>query len=265
MKGLPLWQELTSREVATLAARDPVVVLPVAAVEQHGPHLPLSTDLDIGLGILGEAMQGLPEVFPVRILPPVSVGTSPEHLDFPGTLSLPAGVLEDILHALGSSVATAGVRRVVFFNSHGGNRGVLDAAALRLRRDHRMLVVKASWFRFPRPEGVELPPGEWRHGLHGGAVETAMMLHLHPDRVRADRVARAPSLGEELEGRMRHLGPEGDASFAWTAGDLNPAGITGDPRLADAALGARLVAHHGGVLARILQEAREFPLDRLAP
>lgn len=261
---LPLWEILSSGEIPDLVARDPVVVLPLAAVEQHGPHLPLSTDVEIGAGILRAAWDALPHDFPLRVLPALTVGASPEHGAFPGTLSLEPELLAEIIYALGSSLAGQGVRRLVLVNSHGGNRHVMDAAGLRLRRDHGMLVVKAHWFRFPRPTGVDYPEGEWRHGLHGGAVETAMMLHLRPDLVRRESMADAPSLGLELARTLRHLEPEGVASFSWMAEDLHPSGITGDPRLATAAHGERLVTHFGTVLAEVIQDARDFPLDRLS-
>lgn len=264
MTSIPLWETLSSADVPGFVARDPVVVLPLAAVEQHGPHLPLSTDLEIGLGILRAACSRLPPDFPLRVLPPLAVGTSSEHEGLPGTLSLEPALMGELIQALGRSVAVRGVRRLVLLNSHGGNRHVADAAGLRLRRDHGLLVVKAHWFRFPRPEGVELPEAEWRHGLHGGAVETAMMLHLRPDLVQRDRIADAPSLGVELASSLRWLEPEGVASFSWMADDLHPSGITGDPRLATALQGERLVGHFGSVLAGILQDARDFPLERLA-
>jgi len=264
MTNIPLWADLTTVEMEAWIRRDPMILLPLAAVEQHGPHLPLSTDVDIGQGILQAACGVLPEGFPLGVLPTLVVGASGEHGAFPGTLSLEPELLSAVAESLGRGVAAQGVRRLVLFNSHGGNRHVVDGAGLRLRRDHGLLVVKAHWFRFPRPEGVEFPEVEWRHGLHGGAVETAMMLHLHPERVRLESVREAPSLGAELERTLRHLEPEGVASFSWMAGDLHPSGITGDPRLATGAAGRRLVEHHGAVLAGVIQDAREFPLDRLA-
>jgi creatinine amidohydrolase len=124
-------------------------------------------------------------------------------------------------------------------------------------------VVKASWFRFPRPEGVDLPEAEWINGLHGGAVETAMLMHLRPELVRSDQARRWRSLAEDLKGALRHLGPEGAASFSWLADDLNEAGVVGDATLADARLGERLVSHYAAVLAEVIQDARNFPLDRL--
>ena len=257
------WQTLTTREAAALVARDPVVILPLAAIEQHGPHLPLSTDLDIGLGLLREAFRQLPDELPAWVLPPQTTGASHEHLRFAGTLSLDPELVVELIHQHGTALAACGVRRLVLFNSHGGNVQALDAAALRLRDEHAILVVKASYFAFSRPTEAALPESEWRHGLHGGAVETAMMLHLCPDLVRIDAIQRFPSLSQDLDNHLHRLGPESEASFAWLAGDLNPHGVTGDARLADAKTGQRLVAHYGRVLAEVIRDARAFPLDRL--
>ena len=266
MSGDPIryWQSLTTVETTALAARDPVVVLPVAAVEQHGPHLPLSTDLEIGLGLLAEAFRRLPHDLPACSLPPQAVGASGEHRRFAGTLSLSPEVLVESLVETGAAVGGAGVRRLVVSNSHGGNLSAVDIAARRLREEHDLLVVKTSWFDGPRPDGADLPDEEWRYGLHGGAVETAMMRHLRPDLVRLDAVQRFRSLDEDLSGTLQQVAAEGGASFAWLAGDLNRQGVAGDATLGTAELGADLVAHYGQVLAEVIQDARRFPLDRLA-
>ncbi len=254
---------MTSSDAAEVADRDPVVILPLAAIEQHGPHLPLSTDLVIGQGILSAAFRHLPEDFPAWVLPPQVVGSSPEHLDFPGSVSLEPESLIDVIEQLGASIAGSGVKRLVLANSHGGNRAAMDIAGLRLRREEGMLVVKASYFRFDRPEDVRLPVSEWVHGLHGGAVETAMMLHLGPELVRVDAISDARSLGVQLEGRMNRVSPEGEAPFAWLAGDLNALGVVGNATLASAAMGERLVAHYGRAMAEVIQDARSFPLEKL--
>lgn len=265
LDGIRWWHDLTRMEVAEAVRVDPVVVLPVAATEQHGPHLPLSTDADIGLGVLQSAFQRLEADGPtVYALPMLRVGTSEEHLDAPGTLSIPPRALEETVVGIGRSLARAGIRRLVLSNSHGGNRAALDLAALALRRSRRMLVIKAHSFRFPRPEGVDLPESEWKHGLHGGAVETALMLHLRPDAVRKDRISQFISLGEDLEHAMEHVGPEGAASFAWLSDDLNPRGVVGDAILADADMGRRLLDAYGEFLAAVLKDAAIFPLGRLA-
>ena len=259
------WQALTTVEAARLAARDPVAVLPLAAVEQHGPHLPLSTDLDIGIGLLAAAFEQLPADFPAWALPPVTVGTSREHARFAGTISLEPELLAEVIHAHGAALAEAGVRRLVLSNSHGGNRAAAETAALRLRDELELLVVTAHYFLLPRPAGADLPEAEWRHGLHGGALETALMLHLRPDLVRTEAIRAARSLGADLEGALRRAAPGNDAaSIAWLAGDLHPSGVTGDASLADAALGQTLLNSYAAALADVIRDAREFPLERLA-
>ena len=258
------WSALSDADVAAVASRDPVVVLPLAATEQHGPHLPLSTDVDIGMGLLTEAFRRLPEGGEVWALPPATVGASQEHARFPGTLSVTTAELTETIVERGTALAAAGVRRLVLSNSHGGNRYAMDAAGLSLRAERDLLVVKANYPRFERPAGVELPESEWRHGLHGGAIETAMMLHLRPDLVRVEAAANFVSLGGDLERTLRHVGPEGRAPFSWLASDLNPEGVVGNATLATAAMGARFVEHYGRVLADVILDARDFPLDRLS-
>lgn len=254
------WQELTTRELAALVTAESVAVLPLAAIEQHGGHLPLSTDLDIGQGLLAATRERLPAGFPLLVLPPVAVGASDEHSAFPGTLSLPPEIAIAVIEAHGDALARAGVRRLVLFNSHGGNNAVMDLAALKLRRRWGMLVVKAHYTRFvPPAEG--LPAEELRHGLHGGALETAMMLHLAPHKVRGEALAHPPSRGEALAERGGLLGPEGEAAFAWMAEDLHPGGVVGNARLANAALGERLVSHYAERLARLLDETRALDID----
>ena len=263
-RALPRWQDLTHPEAADLAGRDPVAVLPLAAIEQHGPHLPLDTDLRIGEGLLQAAADRLPEDFPLLVLPPLTILASPEHARFAGTLSLTPETALRVLMETGHAVAGAGVRRLVLHNSHGGNRAVADTAALELRQRHRMLVVRHHYFLQDPPAQAGIPAAEQRHGLHGGQIETAMMHHLAPQQVRDAEARHADSLGGELESTLEVLRPEGPAGFAWLAGDLNSAGSTGDARAATADQGRLLVEHYAAFLAATLRDARAFPLDRLA-
>ena len=258
------WQTQTTAAVKNLSERDPVVVLPIAAIEQHGPHLPLSTDLDIGLGLLASAFQYLPEDFPAWVLPPQAVGSSGEHVRFPGTLTLEPELLGELVYQCGVAVARCGVRRLVLSNSHGGNRHALHTAGLRLRDEQGLLVITANYFLFDPPDNVALPEAEWRHGLHGGALETAMMLHLRPDLVRSENCDDAQSLGEELKTAMRRVTPETEAaSFSWLAGDLNNLGVVGNATLADATMGKHLIDHYGRALAEVILDAKHFPIERL--
>lgn len=260
--ALPWWQDLTPQRIARLAADDGVAILPLAAVEQHGEHLPLSTDLDIALGLLEAALPKLRAGLPLCVLPPLAVGLSLEHCAFAGTLSLSPETALASLVELGDSVARAGFRRLMLFNSHGGNKAVVDLAALKLRVAHRMLVVRANYFRFAPPPDA-LPAAELRHGLHGGALETAMMLHLAPHKVRTEAIADFASIGRDMAAQAGVLGPEGEAGFGWMAQDLNAGGATGDARLGDTVLGARLVDHFAGTLARVIEDARDFELASL--
>ena len=258
------WASMTTVETEALAESDPVVILPLASIEQHGPHLPLSTDLEIGIGLLERAFRALPADFPAWVLPPQAVGCSPEHEHFCGTLSIDPGPMSDIIDALGTAVARSGAKRLLISNSHGGNVPVVETTALALRRKHGLLVAKSHYFFFPRPEGIDLPESEWRHGWHGGAIETAMLLHLRPDLVRASRLQDAVSLGQTLERSLRHLSPETPGtSFAWVAEDLNPDGVTGHATLANAAMGQRLVDAYGQMLAEVIRDTKEFPTEQL--
>lgn len=256
---------MTGPELAALAGRDPVALLPVAAVEQHGPHLPLATDVVIGNGIVDMACRRLRDMTVrggVIVMPGLTVGASLEHTHFAGTLSVTAEQAIAQIQALGAGAARAGIRRLVIFNSHGGNKAVLDLAALKLRADFAMLAVKASYFRFAPPPDA-LAAEELAHGLHGGALETSMMLHLAPGDVRRQALADHESLGARRARAGATLGPEGDAGFAWMAEDLHPSGVTGNAAAADAATGARLVEAFGRRLAEIVVETAEFDLSAL--
>lgn len=256
-----LWQDLTPQGIAALAASDAVAVLPLAAIEQHGEHLPLSTDLDIAIGLVDAALSRSSPDLPVVVLPALTVGLSLEHRDFGGTLSLSPETALAALVELGEGVARAGLRRLVLVNSHGGNKALVDLAALKLRAQRQMLVVRANYFRFTPPPGV-LPAEELRHGLHGGAIETAMMMHLAPHKVRHAALADVRGLGHDRAACGLRLGPEGEAGFAWMAEDLHPSGVAGNALLASPELGARLVDHYAGILAELIGEARAFDLSR---
>lgn len=271
LPGVAHWSDLTAPELTRWVAADAVAVLSLGAIEQHGPHLPLSTDVDIGQGLLDVALRHLSDAasapVPVLVLPGEALGASPEHAGHAGTLDRGSTSLSEAIYTTGAALARAGLRRLVLHNSHGGNKALIDQVALRLRADFGMLVVKAHWFRFPRPNDPQVtavPETEWTQGLHGGAIETAMMLHLHPDRVRREHITRFASLDEQLEGQLTHLRAEGAASFAWLASDLNAHGVTGDATQASAELGRVLVEHYGAVLAEVISDAHRFPMEQLS-
>jgi creatinine amidohydrolase len=256
------WQDLTTEDFDAVDPERTVALLPVGAIEQHGPHLPLYTDACIAEGIVAEMWGHLDDAMSLLVLPQVSVGTSPEHLAFPGTLSVGAETLTRYLSDVGESVARAGVRKLILLNAHGGQTHVLDAVALHLRAARGMLAVKASYFGFGVPANL-VDDEELDHGLHGGEVETAMMLHLRPDLVRMEAAERFEPLSLQMAGDYRHLKPEGTIGFGWLAQDLHPAGVAGDATRATPAAGARIVAHVARSLAELVAETGRFPLANL--
>jgi creatinine amidohydrolase len=257
-----LWQDMTTEEFGGPGAERWIAVLPVGAIEQHGPHLPLCVDACINEGILARALELLPERLPVVVLPPMPVGKSNEHIAFPGTLTLSAETLIRLWTELGEAVARAGVRKLVLFNSHGGQPQVMDIVARDLRVRLGMLVVAYSWYAAGVPPGL-FPDHEVRYGIHAGAIETSMMLHLRPDLVRMARAADFVPLMAEMAGHYRLLSPIGAGKLAWQAQDLHPSGACGDATNADAERGRQVVEHAAQALATLLEEVDRYPLANL--
>ena len=257
------FEEMTSRDL--LEARDldaAVAVLPIAAVEQHGAHLPLGTDAILADAMVEAVTSRLAEDRPVTFLETVRIGKSTEHTHFPGTLDLGWQTATAQLIAIGASLHASGFRRLVIVNAHGGNTPVMDTAALELRRTHGMLVGTCSWLRFGYPDGL-LSAEEIAAGIHGGAVETALMLHFRPDLVRQDRLFRFVSLQAELAERALRLEAHGRLGFGWMADDLNPLGVVGDATLATAEIGRAIADHQAAAFIEYVEDVLAFDLSRL--
>ena len=253
------WHDLAWTDFQSLPD-DTVAILPVAAVEQHGPHLPVSVDSTINAGVLSRALELLPDHATVLALPMQWVGLSVEHVRFPGTLTLSAETLIAVLTEIGRSVGRAGVRRLVVLNSHGGQPQVVEIVCRRLRADG-MFAVSCMAGRLGLPPEVTLSRDERVHGIHGGLVETSLMLHLRPDLVRMQHAADFRSAWLAQENAMSVLIPEGGVGFGWEAQDLHPSGALGEACAATADLGAAILEHQAARLALLLQEVRRLDLD----
>ena len=253
------WGDFPTTEYAATDPETTIAVLPVAAIEQHGPHLPVSTDTTIMNGMLETVIERLPAAFDVRILPVQAVGKSNEHLAFPGTLTLPATTLIDAWTELGASVARAGVRKIVVVNSHGGNEEIMGIVTRELRVRFGMLAVKTSWMRFGRPDGI-YSDVEGRYGIHGGDIETSLMLHFRPDLVDMRKAQDFPSAVSNAEQAFELLRHTGQHAFAWMAGDLNVAGVVGEAAKATAEKGRATAEHQADGFVRLLQDVREASL-----
>jgi creatinine amidohydrolase len=245
-----------------IADSDPaswIAVLPLAATEQHGPHLPLGTDVLIAQAYLNEVQQQLPAFLPVTFLPVQPVGISTEHLAFPGTLTLPTDVALQSWMAIGESVARAGVHKLVIVTSHGGNSAAMTLVAQDLRAEYGMLAVTTGWNRFGAPDGL-FAADELRHGIHGGAVETSIMLARYPQHVRADNIANFASAAIAMEKDYRWLSAGRPAPFAWQAEDLHRSGAIGDATQASADKGHKLLAHGARAFCELLDDVHRFDM-----
>ncbi len=263
------WADLGTRDFARLQAdgrADQVVaVLPVAAIEQHGPHLPVSVDTTLVEGIIAAAVPQLPPALDVLFLPTQAVGKSNEHQRFPGTLTLSAETLIRVWTDIGESVARAGIRRLVLFNSHGGQVSAMDIVARELRTRCDMMVFSVNWWTLPLGEQVlgQFSAHEHRFGIHAGDIETSMMLALRPDRVDMAQARDFPSSAQERAARFPILGNGQSAKLGWHMQDYNAAGAAGNAAAATAPKGQAVVDAAARQLALLLSEVAQVPLSTL--
>lgn len=258
------WADHRAPEIAALDRASLIAVLPVGAIEQHGPHLPLSTDAAIVDAVVAAALPHLPEDCPALFLPTLPVGKSDEHAAWPGTLTLSAVTLIAMWTEIGDSVAAAGVRKFVILNSHGGQMAAMDVVVRDLRARHGMLAVAASWFAMGLPEGL-YPLEEERFGIHAGRMETSVMLAAAPGDVDMGEARDFGCWAADLAaGGTRHLGLGPGGRFGWLAQDMNPAGACGNAAAARAEDGRATLDHAGRALARLLAEVQGVDMARLA-
>jgi creatinine amidohydrolase len=253
---------LTSPEIAALPKEQAVVVLSVASVEQHGPHLPVITDSLVGQSILGLALERLDPSAQVWVVPPLCYGKSNEHRPFAGTLTLSAQTLAAVVRDVALSVARAGFRRLVLLNSHGGNPPVLDYIARDLHEETGMQLFSIMISRM----GVQEPaadPDEAAWGMHAGDGETSWVLALAPELVHMDRTADLGDYPRMPEG-MRHLAVRGPVGFAWLTADLSALGVLGNPKAATAEKGRAYVEATVQKLAGVLDEIARFEMPSRA-
>ena len=269
MKRSHFWADLSTRDFAQMrsdgSAARTIAVLPVAAIEQHGPHLPLSVDATLIDGVITAALPQLAPELPVLFLPTQTIGKSDEHMRFPGTLSLRAETLIALWTEIGECVAASGVRKFVLLNSHGGQLSVMDIVARRLRVEHGLLTFSVSWFNLPLGAEVDglFSPHEQRFGIHAGDVETSMMLALAPNTVRMSEARDFKSSAEARAALYSILGNGKSAKMGWATQDYNPSGAVGNAALATAAKGVAVVTAAARALAQLLGEIDALPLSTL--
>ncbi len=257
------WGDLKTTDFKDLDAEKTVAVLPLAAIEQHGPHLPVSVDTTIMNAMLGLAMPLVPAGLDVLVLPTMAVCKSNEHLHSPGTLTLTWETATRAWIEIGESVKRAGLRKLVIVTSHGGNIDPMKVVARELRVSHGMLAVTTAWRAFGLPPNVfaEL---DANHGIHGGDIETSLMLHFRPDLVDMTNAGPfKPSTVTMAEEGYAWLRPTGLHAMAWTAQDVHPSGAAGDASLATAEKGKATAELQAKGFVELLADVARFPLERL--
>ncbi|MBV8565774.1 MAG: creatininase family protein [Methylobacteriaceae bacterium] len=256
------WSDLTTTEFGGLDGERTLAVLPVAAFEQHGPHLSVATDTIIAEGMLKETIARLSDDLPVLILPTQAIGKSNEHIRSPGTLTLSAQTALRAWTEIGESVARAGLRKLVIVNAHGGNTELIGIVARELRVRCQMLCVHTAWRRFGLPPEL-YSAEEDMHGIHAGDIETSLMLHFRPDLVRMENAQNFISSAAEIAREYTWLRPIGLHAFGWIAPDLHAAGAVGDASRASAEKGRVTAAYQAERFIELLRDVSRFPLARL--
>ena len=256
------WNELNTYDFDELSADTTIAILPIASTEQHGPHLPIATDVTIANGMLGELGRQRPDDLEMLVLPTQEIGKANEHIYGRGTLSLSAELLIPVWTAIGTKVAEAGVRKMVIVNSHGGNVDIMSIVARELRVRYQMAVVSTQWSRFGNPEGM-ISDYESRYGIHGGEVETSLMLHFRPDLVRMDKAQNFGSKAESMREQSKYIQPLPPHSLAWIAHDLNPNGVVGDASRGTAEKGEAICRHQVRGFIELLYDLKRYPLTNL--
>ncbi len=256
------WQDLATPDFDEIDPESTIAILPLAAVEQHGHHLPLATDAIINTGLINGLLQRPQGAARVLVLPAMTIGHSLEHVDYAGTLTIAAETLLASWIDVGRSVARAGVSKLVLLNTHGGQTSLVQLAALRLRVEEGMMVVRGNYFAFGSPPGL-FAADELKHGIHGGEMETSLLMHLRPDLVRREALADFTGLPQQLAAKNQVFGAEKPVGFGWMSQDLHPGGVVGNAANADAGRGKQLLDYLVSQLALLIEEVAATPLETL--
>jgi len=247
---------LTTDQVANLPQKErAVVVLPIASIEQHGPHLPLFTDSIIVHQVLDRTLALLPDDFPIWTLPLLAYGKSNEHAGFAGTITLTSETLVRVLKEIGDSIARSGFRRFAILNGHGGNTEIIDFVIRDIREQTGLLVFALHLYLRIATPSAGLTKAEQIYGIHAGDVETSILLRSRPDLVK--RELAPASLPTHLQ-TLKYPPFTGPLTFAWLTQDITSTGVLGDATAADSPKGEHFLSDAATRTADLLREITDF-------
>lgn len=248
--------------LASTERRDWIAVLPLGAHEQHGPHLPFDTDTLIAEGLVGRLIPAIPSTLPVTFLPVETVGYSVEHMDVTGTRTLAFDEAVNRWLGIAEDMNRQGIKKFVMLNAHGGNSPLMTIVATEARVRYGMLAVATSWTRFGQPTGW-ISPQDKAIDIHGGDIETSVMLALWPDKVDMAKAEAFSSRQSDFARDFKHLRAYGPHAFGWKMSDLNKQGVAGNASVATAERGEQLVAHAVKGIIELLEEVARFDAESL--
>ncbi|MEL6495095.1 MAG: creatininase family protein [Cyanobacteria bacterium J06623_7] len=248
---------LTRLQIEEMPDKENVVIIqPIGAIEQHGPHLPIAVDAAISMGVLGKALEKLPAKIPAYALPCLYYGKSNEHSGFSGTFTLSATTLLAVITEVAVSVYRSGFRKLVLMNSHGGQPQIMEIVARDIHQEYPDFAVFPLFtWRVPHNAGDFLTPQEQEYGIHAGDAETSIMLALLPEQVQMDKAVKEYPQGLPEDSL---LDMEGKLPFAWLTRELSQSGVMGDATVATKAKGDRILESVADGWVRVIEDIYQF-------
>lgn len=256
------YSQMSEADIKAADTSDWIAVLPLGAHEQHGPHLPFETDTIIASGIACALAENIEDKLPVTFLPVETVGYSIEHMDFEGSKTLAFDEAVKRWIEIGEKLASQGINKMMILNAHGGNSPLMTIVATELRVRFNMFCVATSWTRFIVPGDV-ISHEEKAYGIHGGDIETSVVLALAPEAVDMNKAEDFPNFQQVLSEDYKYLKAYGPHAFGWKAQDLNVSGVNGNASVATVSKGEALIAQAVNGLSQLLEEMDRFDASRL--
>lgn len=251
------WDDLSGPSLVAATSDRSIAVVPIGAIEHHGPHLPLRTDALIAESVAAAAVERAAAAgIDAWLLPTIAYAKSDEHYWAPGTLWIEGTTLLDELIQIGESISKTPVRTVAFVNGHGGNVMLLGWANRELRRRFGLRSFSMPAGAGAAADGLDGRPDEMGQGIHAGYGETSIVMHLAPHLVAPDL---PPRNVPESVAKLTHIGfNRKPVMFGWTSDDFGENGVIGDPTGANAAWGKVLFERGVDFVGEALAEIDGF-------